>query len=47
MVFTPAVWMGMATLMMAGLLDSHDHGDEKVDEQVRGIARNVIYGLSK
>jgi AcrR family transcriptional regulator len=38
---------GMAMLMMAGLLDSHGHGDEGIDDQVRAIARNVIYGISK
>jgi AcrR family transcriptional regulator len=38
---------GMAMLMTAGLLDSNASGNGGTDDQVRSIARNVIYGLSK
>ena len=38
---------GMAMLMTAGLLDSNASGNGGIDDQVRSIARNVIYGLSK
>ena len=38
---------GMTMLMTAGLLDSNASGNGGIDDQVRSIARNVIYGLSK
>ena len=38
---------GMVMLMTAGLLDSNASGNGGIDDQVRSIARNVIYGLSK
>ena len=38
---------GMAMLKTAGLLDRSACGNGGIDEQVRLIARNVIYGISK
>lgn len=38
---------GMAMLMTAGLLDANASGTDDIDDRVRTIARNVIYGLSK
>jgi len=38
---------GMAMLMTAHLLDTDSTGAAGVDEQVRSVARNVIYGISK
>jgi AcrR family transcriptional regulator len=38
---------GMAMLMTAHLLDAGSMGQADLDEQVRSVARNVIYGISK
>lgn len=38
---------GVAMLVTAGLLDRNAFGNGDIDDQVRSIARNVIYGLSK
>ena len=38
---------GMAMLMTAHLLDAGSMGPADLDEQVRSVARNVIYGISK
>lgn len=45
-----AAWMamhGMAMWMIARLLDAGSMDPAAIDEQVRSVARNLIYGISK